>query len=68
MAEKKAPEKTGKKAGKKAVYKGDAYKCGVCGLVVTVEEPCSCVDACDIVCCGEGMKATVLTEDDQLPV
>lgn len=52
MAEKKASEKVGKKAAKK----GDAYQCGVCGLVVTVDEVCNCVDACDIICCGEEMK------------
>ena len=51
MAEKKASEKTGKKT-----KKGDAYQCGVCGLAVTVDEACGCVDACDIICCGEEMK------------
>jgi len=45
-----------KKSSKKAMKKGDAYQCGVCGLVVTIDEPCSCVDACNIICCGEEMK------------
>ena len=48
-----------KKTVKKAVKskKGSRYSCNVCGLVVTVDTLCGCVDACDIVCCGEGMKA-----------
>jgi hypothetical protein len=53
MAEKKEPGKQGKKAGKK----GDRYQCGVCGLAVTIDEPCNCVDACDIICCGKEMEA-----------
>jgi hypothetical protein len=40
----------------KKVAKGDAYSCGVCGLVVTVDETCGCVDTCDIICCNEPMK------------
>jgi hypothetical protein len=52
MVQKKAV----KKAAEKAVRKGDVYKCGVCGLAVTVDEVCGCVDACDIICCEEPMK------------
>lgn len=33
------------------------YGCGVCGLVISVDSVCGCVDACDIICCGEQMKA-----------
>ena len=45
------------KAKKKAnIKKGDKYKCGVCGLVVKVDEVCGCVDVCDIVCCEKPMK------------
>ena len=51
-----AERKTSKKVSKKAVKKGDAYQCGVCGLVVTVDEERDCVDAGDIICCGEEMK------------
>jgi len=51
-----AERKTSKKVSKKAVKKGDAYQCGVCGLAVTVDEECDCVDACDIICCGQEMK------------
>lgn len=36
--------------------KGSRYACGVCGLAVRVDEACGCVDACEIVCCGQEMK------------
>lgn len=52
-----AVKKATKKAAKKGVKKGDAYQCNVCGLVVTVDEVCGCVDYCDIVCCEKPMKA-----------
>lgn len=52
MAQKKAVSKV----GKKAVKKGDRYECGICGIAVTVDEACGCVDTCDIICCGEQMK------------
>ena len=51
MAQKKAA------TAKKKVAKGDTYACEVCGLAVTVDEVCGCVDVCDIICCGEPMKA-----------
>ena len=60
MPEKKATitKKTPVKAvTKKTVAKGDTYACEVCGLAVTVDETCGCVDVCDIVCCGKPMKA-----------
>ena len=64
MPEKKvAPAKgtTTKTAAKtgltKKVAKGDSYSCSVCGLVVTVDEGCGCVETCDIICCNEPMKA-----------
>ncbi len=53
MAEKKEAGKQVKKAKKK----GDRYQCGVCGLAVTIDEICNCVDACDIICCGKEMEA-----------
>jgi len=56
MAVKKAAKKPVKKAAKKAVKRGDMYTCGVCGLAVTVDEVCGCVDACDIICCEKQMK------------
>jgi hypothetical protein len=45
-----------KKVAKKVLKKGDVYKCGVCGLAVTVDEVCGCVDYCDIICCEKPMK------------
>jgi len=51
-----AVKKAVKKVAKKGVKKGDVYKCGVCGLAVTVDEVCGCVDYCDIVCCEKPMK------------
>ena len=53
MAEKKEAAKT---TTKKKVSKGQAYSCDVCGLVVSVDEVCGCVETCDIVCCGKPMK------------
>jgi len=52
---KKSVKTVGKK--KKEVKKGDKYSCDVCGLVVSVDEACGCIDTCDIICCGEQMKA-----------
>ncbi len=44
-------------AKKKAKVKKDSvYACGVCGLELTVNEVCGCVEFCDIICCGEQMK------------
>ncbi len=53
MAEKKVPVK---KATKKGLKKGEAYKCSVCGLSVVVDEACGCVGTCDILCCEKPMK------------
>jgi len=46
----KGKAKTGKAA------RGDKYSCRVCGMVVTVDEPCGCMDVCDIICCGKQME------------
>jgi len=51
-------KKAVKKVAKKRVKKGDVYKCSVCGLAVTVDEACGCVDACDIICCERPMRGT----------
>jgi len=37
--------------------KGERYQCEDCGLVILVEDPCGC-ESCEIVCCGEPMKAS----------
>jgi hypothetical protein len=58
-AAKKAPAKKvpTKKAPAKGKNKaGDGYVCQVCGLAVTVDEVCGCVDTCDIICCDKPMK------------
>ena len=56
MAQKKETKKPVKKVAKKEVKKGEAYKCTVCGLAITVDEVCGCVDVCDIICCETQMK------------
>ena len=53
---KKVTKKVAKKVAKKGVKKGENYKCTVCGLAVTVDEICGCVDTCDIICCEKAMK------------
>jgi hypothetical protein len=50
------PAKTAKKAKAARKGKGDRLYCGVCGLVVSIDETCGCVDACDIICCGQEMQ------------
>lgn len=61
MAEKKvarpAKATTRKTTAKRATAKGDSYVCEVCGLAVTVDTVCGCAEVCDIICCGEPMKA-----------
>jgi hypothetical protein len=54
MPEKKKARKSPKK--QKELKAGSRYQCSVCGLAVTVDEVCGCVDYCDIICCGEQMK------------
>ncbi len=38
--------------------KGERYECGTCGLVMLVEDPCSC-EPCNVVCCEAPMKKAV---------
>ncbi len=54
MAVKKTEKKSSQK--KSGTNKGSKYTCDECGIVVSVDEACGCVDACDLVCCGEPMK------------
>jgi hypothetical protein len=53
-----APKRTAKASPgrQKELRAGSSYACSTCGLVVTVDEVCGCVDFCDIICCGEQMK------------
>lgn len=46
----KSTKKTGKSKRK------SRYVCTVCGLVIIVDNICNCVEACDIICCGQEMK------------
>ncbi len=45
-----------KKKKQSKVKKGAKYACSECGIVVSVVDPCDCVDACDLYCCGVPMK------------
>ena len=51
---KKAPVKKAAASGKTKA--GDSLVCGVCGMSVTVDEICGCVEAHDIICCERPMK------------
>jgi hypothetical protein len=51
---KKAPAKKATTKGKTEV--GQSYACGACGLAVTVDEDCGCVETHDIICCDTPMK------------
>jgi hypothetical protein len=42
---------------KKAFTKGDKYVCNVCGLVISVDKACDCVESCELICCDKPMKA-----------
>ncbi len=53
-AAKKAPAKKAPAKGKTKT--GDGYVCGVCGLSVTVDDVCGCVESHDIICCDKPMK------------
>ena len=56
MAQKKETKKPVRKTAKKGMKKGEGYQCTVCGLAITVDEVCGCMDACDIICCEKPMK------------
>jgi hypothetical protein len=53
-AAKKAPAKKVPAKGKAKA--GEGYACDVCGLSVTVDDVCGCIDAHDIICCDKPMK------------
>ena len=56
-AKRTTTKRSARSASVKKVAKGDSYLCEVCGLAVTVDDTCGCVDVCDIICCGKPMKA-----------
>ena len=45
-----------KTTAKPKIKKGDKYQCSVCDIAISIDEVCSCVDVCDIICCGKQMK------------
>jgi hypothetical protein len=53
---KAAPAKAKPAAAKTAIKKGTRYSCGVCGLIVSVDTTCNCVEVCDLVCCSKAMQ------------
>lgn len=52
----KNPAKKASPKKQKELKTGSNYKCYTCGLTVTVDNICGCVDFCDIICCGGQMK------------
>jgi hypothetical protein len=52
----KAVKKSSPKKKQKELKSGSSYECYVCGLEISVDSVCGCVDFCDIICCGEQMK------------
>ena len=44
-----------------ASKKGEKYKCGECGLVIVVEDPCCC-EAVELICCEAPMKPVKATK------
>lgn len=58
-APKGAVKTAAKPAAKKtAGIKSNKYSCKTCGLVVTVDKACGCVEMFEIVCCGAPMKSS----------
>jgi hypothetical protein len=43
-------------APKKGLSRGESLVCGTCGLVVTVDEACDCIEVHEVICCDEPMK------------
>ncbi|MFZ5907818.1 MAG: hypothetical protein ACOYVJ_10530 [Nitrospirota bacterium] len=52
VSKKPAGTRTQRKAG---IRKGTKFSCEICGLIVSVDEVCGCIETCDIICCGEQM-------------
>ena len=53
---KTAGSKTKSKATGSKMKKGSKYQCSVCGVAVTVDEVCGCVEEHNIVCCDKPMR------------
>ena len=55
-AVKTAVKKPVGKAKPKAVKKGEAYECGVCGYRLVANSECGCIEEHVIICCDKPMK------------
>jgi len=53
---KTASSKKSSKAKASKIKKGSKYQCGVCGVAVTVDEVCGCVETHEFICCDKPMK------------
>lgn len=53
---KESAKKNASKKGGAKMKVGEVYTCEVCGLAVTIDELCGCVETCDIICCQKPMK------------
>ena len=53
---KTAVSKTRSKAKASKMKKGSKYQCSVCGVAVTVDEVCGCVETHEFICCDRPMK------------
>lgn len=53
---KTAVSKTKSKTKTSKMKKGSKYQCGVCGVAVTVDEVCGCVEEHDFICCDKPMR------------
>jgi len=52
----KAAPKRRTKAARSSMKKGSKLQCRVCGMSITVDEVCGCVEEHEIICCGTEMK------------
>jgi hypothetical protein len=50
------PKQALKKAAQPAVKKVERYACAVCGLVVSIDHQCDCVEGHELICCEKVMK------------
>ncbi len=50
-----------KEKGRKEKGKKVQYYCSECGLVVTIDKPCTCT-SCDLICCGKPLKRKKATK------
>jgi len=59
MPAKKAKRAISKRIGSSGARKmrsGSRLVCQECGLVLSVDQSCGCIDYCDVICCGQQMS------------